>query len=31
MLSLAAGYSMHAPRAVDPGDVTTIIGSVLDR
>jgi CheY-like chemotaxis protein len=28
MLSLAAGYSMHVPKPVDPGELTTIVASV---
>lgn len=31
MLSLTAGYSMHVPKPVDPGELTTIIGSVAGR
>jgi CheY-like chemotaxis protein len=29
--SLAAGYSMHVPKPVDPGELTTIIASVTGR
>ena len=29
MLSLTAGYSMHVPKPVDPGELTTIIASVV--
>jgi signal transduction histidine kinase/ActR/RegA family two-component response regulator len=31
ILSLAAGYSMHVPKPVDPGELTTIIASVAAR
>jgi hypothetical protein len=31
MLSLAAGYTMHVPKPVDPGELTTIIASVAMR
>jgi signal transduction histidine kinase/ActR/RegA family two-component response regulator len=31
MLSLTAGYSMHVPKPVDPGELTTIISSVAGR
>jgi signal transduction histidine kinase/ActR/RegA family two-component response regulator len=31
MLSLGAGYSMHVPKPVDPGELTTIIASVAGR
>jgi signal transduction histidine kinase len=31
MLSLTAGYSMHVPKPVDPGELTTIIASVAGR
>ena len=31
MLSLTAGYSMHVPKPVDPGEFTTIIASVAGR
>ncbi len=31
MLSLTAGYSMHVPKPVDPGELTTIIASVAAR
>jgi signal transduction histidine kinase len=31
MASLAAGYSMHVPKPVDPGELTTIIASVAGR
>jgi len=31
MLSLTAGYSMHVPKPVDPGELTTIIASVTLR
>jgi CheY-like chemotaxis protein len=31
MLSLAAGYSMHVPKPVDPGELTAIIASVAGR
>jgi hypothetical protein len=28
VLSLTAGYTMHVPKPVDPGELTTIIASV---
>ena len=31
MASLTAGYSMHVPKPVDPGELTTIIASVAGR
>jgi len=31
MLSLTAGYSMHVPKPVDPGELATIIASVAAR
>jgi len=31
MLSLTAGYTMHVPKPVDPGELTTIIASVAGR
>jgi hypothetical protein len=31
MRSLAAGYSMHVPKPVDPGELTAIIASVAGR
>jgi CheY-like chemotaxis protein len=31
MLSLAAGYSMHVPKPVDPGELTMIVASVAGR
>jgi CheY-like chemotaxis protein len=31
ILSLAAGYSMHVPKPVDPGELTAIIASVAVR
>ena len=31
MLSLTAGYSMHVPKPVDPGELTAIIASVAGR
>ena len=31
MLSLSAGYNMHVPKPVDPGELTTIIASVAGR
>jgi signal transduction histidine kinase/ActR/RegA family two-component response regulator len=31
MLSLSAGYSMHVPKPVDPGELTTIIASFAAR
>ena len=31
MRSLAAGYNMHVPKPVDPGELTTIIASVAGR
>ena len=31
MLSMTAGYSMHVPKPVDPGELTTIIASVSAR
>ena len=31
MLSLAAGYNMHVPKPVDPGELTTIIASLASR
>ena len=31
ILSLTAGYSMHVPKPVDPGELTTIIASVAAR
>jgi len=30
-LTLAAGYSMHVPKPVDPGELTAIIASVVGR
>ena len=29
--SLAAGFSMHVPKPVDPGELTTIVASVAGR
>ncbi len=29
--TLAAGYSMHVPKPVDPGELTAIIASVVGR
>jgi CheY-like chemotaxis protein len=29
--SLAAGYSMHVPKPVDPGELTTIVASLAGR
>jgi len=29
--SLTAGYSMHVPKPVDPGELTTIVASVAGR
>lgn len=31
MQSLAAGYSMHVPKPVDPGEQTAIIASLVAR
>jgi signal transduction histidine kinase len=31
MLSLTAGYNMHVPKPVDPGELTTIIANVAGR
>ncbi len=31
MISLTAGYSMHVPKPVDPGELTTIIASLVGR
>jgi CheY-like chemotaxis protein len=31
VLSLSAGYSMHVPKPVDPGEFTTIIASLAAR
>jgi CheY-like chemotaxis protein len=31
MRSLTAGYSMHVPKPVDPGEFTTIVASVAAR
>jgi len=31
VLSLTAGYNMHVPKPVDPGELTTIIASVASR
>jgi hypothetical protein len=31
MQSLTAGYSMHVPKPVDPGELTTIIASLAAR
>ncbi|HMH49536.1 MAG TPA: PAS domain S-box protein [Candidatus Acidoferrum sp.] len=31
MLSLTAGYNMHVPKPVDPGELTTIIASIATR
>lgn len=31
ILSLSAGYNMHVPKPVDPGELTAIIGSVAAR
>jgi CheY-like chemotaxis protein len=31
VLSLTAGYNMHVPKPVDPGELTTIIASVTGR
>jgi len=31
MQSLTAGYSMHVPKPVDPGKLTTIIASLAAR
>jgi hypothetical protein len=28
VLSLTAGYNMHVPKPVDPGELTTIIASI---
>jgi signal transduction histidine kinase/ActR/RegA family two-component response regulator len=30
-LSLTAGYSMHVPKPVDPGELTTVIASLAER
>jgi len=30
-LSLTAGYNMHVPKPVDPGEFTAIIASVAQR
>ena len=29
--SLAAGFTMHVPKPVDPGELTTVIASIVDR
>jgi hypothetical protein len=31
MRTLSAGYNMHVPKPVDPGELTTIIASVAAR
>jgi CheY-like chemotaxis protein len=31
VLALTAGYNMHVPKPVDPGELTTIIASLADR
>ena len=31
MLSLTAGYNMHVPKPVDPGELTAIIANVAGR
>jgi CheY-like chemotaxis protein len=31
VLSLTAGYNMHVPKPVDPGELTTIIASLATR
>jgi signal transduction histidine kinase/ActR/RegA family two-component response regulator len=31
MISLTAGYNMHVPKPVDPGELTTIIASLVGR
>jgi CheY-like chemotaxis protein len=31
MLSLTAGYNMHVPKPVDPGELTTILASLAAR
>ena len=31
VLSLTAGYSMHVPKPVDPGECTTVIASLAGR
>ena len=31
VLSLTAGYNMHVPKPVDPGELTTIIASLAGR
>jgi CheY-like chemotaxis protein len=31
VLSLTAGYNMHVPKPVDPGELTTIIANVAGR
>lgn len=31
VLSLTAGYNMHVPKPVDPGEFTTIIASLAGR
>ena len=31
MRTLSAGYTMHVPKPVDPGELTTIIASVAGR
>jgi hypothetical protein len=31
MLSLNAGYSMHVPKPVDPGEFITIVASLAGR
>jgi len=31
MLSLTAGYNMHVPKPVDPGELTTIVANVAGR
>jgi CheY-like chemotaxis protein len=31
MLSLSAGFNMHVPKPVDPGELATIIASVAAR
>ena len=31
MRSLAAGYNMHVPKPVDPGELTAIVASVASR
>jgi hypothetical protein len=31
MLALTAGFNMHVPKPVDPGELTTIIASLAAR